>query len=77
MSSDEFTRHFAEMLGIDPSLLAPETELASLPEWDSVAYLSAMVLIDEELSLTVRPDVITSARTFSEILSALHTVLQD
>jgi acyl carrier protein len=77
MSTEEFTREFAEMLGIDPGALRPETDLTALQEWDSVAYLSAMVLIDEKLSMTIRPDVISTSRTFGEILSAVRSALKD
>ena len=77
MTRLEFTREFAEMLSTDPDNFCGETELGSLPEWDSVAYLSAMVMIDERLGITVRPDVISNATTFSDILAAVHSALQD
>ena len=77
MKRDDFTHEFAEMLGIDPAQLLPETDLASLPEWDSVAYLSAMVLIDDKLAIAIRPDIISSARTFADILAAISSALRD
>jgi acyl carrier protein len=77
MSQDEFTREFAEMLSIAPDELHPDTDLTALAEWDSVGYLSAMVLIDEKLGIEIRPDVLSNARTFSDILTAVGTALQD
>jgi acyl carrier protein len=77
MSKDEFTHEFAEVLGIDSSQLNSETDLTALPEWDSVAYLSAMVFIDDRLAIAVRPEIISNARTFADILAAVQTVLQD
>jgi acyl carrier protein len=77
MSKEDFTREFAEMLSIDPSTLTAETDLTALPEWDSVAYLSAMVLIDEKLSLTLRPEIISNATRFGDILSAVEGVLRN
>ena len=76
MSTEEFTREFADMLCIDPMQLGPETDLTSLPEWDSVAYLSAMVLIDEKLAISIRPDLLSGARTFAEILGAVQPALK-
>jgi acyl carrier protein len=64
------------MLGIDAAQLLPETDLTALPEWDSVAYLSAMVLIDEKLAIAIRPDLLSTARTFDEILAAVKSRLQ-
>jgi acyl carrier protein len=77
MTKDEFTREFAEMLCIDPDGLNADTDLTGLPEWDSVAYLSAMVLIDEKLATQIRPDVLSNARTFGDILTAVEAALQD
>jgi acyl carrier protein len=75
MTRAEFTGEFAEMLNIDPTSLVPETELTSLPEWDSVAYLSTLVLIDDKLSFPIRPDAIAAARTFQDILEAVKAAL--
>jgi acyl carrier protein len=77
MKTEEFTREFAEMLSIDPANLNADTDLTGLPEWDSVAYISALVLIDEKLGVTVRPEVISNSRTFGEILSAVQAGLKD
>lgn len=77
MTRDDFSREFAEMLNIDAANLAPETELASLPEWDSVAYLSTLVLIDDKLAFQIRPDTIAAAQTFQDILEAVKTAFQD
>jgi acyl carrier protein len=77
LNTDEFTREFAEMLNIDPASLRPNTDLTQLPEWDSVAYLSAMVLIDERLAISIRPDLLSNARSFGEILSAVQHALKD
>lgn len=77
MTREEFTREFAEMLCIDHQQLTPDLEMTELPEWDSVAYLSAMVLIDEKLAVTIRPDVLSNSKTYGEILAALQSAFQD
>ena len=71
LNEEQFTIEFAEMLGIDRFKLRPETDLTQLVEWDSVAYLSALVLIDERLGVTVPPDVLSTAKTFADILSSV------
>ncbi len=75
MTRDEFTREFADLLNIPPGDLTPETDLTELSDWDSVAYLSAMVMIDEKLGIQVRPDVISKAKQFSTILDAVSGAL--
>ncbi len=77
MTKDTFTRDFAEMLLISPDGLRPETDMTALAEWDSVGYLAAMVLIDDKLGIQIRPDVLSGAKTFGDILEAVHTALED
>jgi acyl carrier protein len=77
MTKKDFTREFAEVLNVDPERLTPETEMNSLEGWDSVTYLAAMVLIDEKLSVKIRPDVFSRAQTFSDILAAVGSALED
>ena len=75
MTRAEFIREFADIVNVGPGELKPETSMESLESWDSVAYLSAMVLIDEKLGLTVRPEVLSRARTFEDILKAVDSAL--
>jgi acyl carrier protein len=77
MTRADFTREFAEILNANPEDLKPETEMSSFEGWDSVAYLSAMILVDEKLSVKTRPDMLSRAKTFGEILSAVGSALED
>ncbi len=75
MTIDEFTNEFALILDMNASDLKPETLLNSIEAWDSVAYLTAMVLIDEKLGITLRPELISRAEKFEDILNAVKSVL--
>lgn len=77
MTREDFTREFAEILNMNSEDLRPETEMSNLDGWDSVTYLAAMVLVDEKLSVRMRPDTISRARTFGDILSAVGSALED
>lgn len=49
MTTPEFVKHFAEALEIeDYSNLDTTTRFRTLEEWDSLAYLSVIAMIDEE-----------------------------
>lgn len=76
MTQREFASRFAEIVSIDPEMLTPQLEMNSIPGWDSVTLLSAMVLIDSELGLTIRPESLSQARTFGDILAAISPKLQ-
>ena len=50
--------------------------MANLENWDSVAYLSAMVFIDERLGITVKPEVLSRSEHFGDILRAVEGMLE-
>ncbi len=62
---------FAEILGVEAGALTPEAELQSFENWDSVAHLSTMVLIDEKCGVAIAPDALMGARTVGDILAAI------
>jgi acyl carrier protein len=72
-----FLDEFADMLGVTVAEVAPATKLASLENWDSVAYLSTMVLLDEKVGIAISPDDLTAALTVQDILNAGGPALQD
>lgn len=77
MTQKEFISEFAEILGANAQDLTTETEMNALDGWDSVTYLAAMVLIDEKLSVKIRPDTLSRAITFGDILSALSSAFDE
>lgn len=77
MTREQFTSEFAEMLNMNAADLKPETEMSNLEGWDSVTYLAAMVLVDEKLSVKIRPDMLSRANTFGDILNAVGSALEN
>lgn len=53
MDTVDFIEKFAEALDVDASVLSPETEFRKLEEWDSLAYLSVIAMIDEEYDMQI------------------------
>ena len=76
MNRQQFLEEFSEILGVSAADLGPSTELSSLETWDSVSYLSTMVLLDEKLGVAISPDELTAARTVQDILNAGGSALQ-
>jgi len=70
LDQKQFLEEFADMLGMSAADLTPATQLSSLENWDSVAYLSTMVLLDEKVGVCISPDDLTAARTVQDILNA-------
>jgi len=68
MTREEFVKEFAEILGISPDRLHPDTELATFETWDSVAYLSTMILFDERVGFAISPEVVAKAVTLTDLM---------
>jgi acyl carrier protein len=76
LDKNQFLEEFADMLGMRAAEITPDTQLSSLENWDSVAYLSTMVLLDEKVGIAISPDDLTAARTVQDILDAGGPALQ-
>jgi len=69
MTTDKAIRDaVGEALNIEPSQLLPETELGSIPDFDSVQLLTLMVTLDE-IGVILPPAQAASLRTFGDILA--------
>lgn len=60
-----------DMMELDEGSLTPETVLADIEEWDSLAKLSLIVLMDEECGKTVTGADVRAFNTVGDILAAM------
>lgn len=58
-----------EMLELDEGTLTPDTELDDIEEWDSLAKLSLIVLVDEECGKKLTGAEIKEFNTVGDILN--------
>lgn len=68
MTKTDFLNDLALIMNVEPIELTAETQLQSLENWDSVAYLSTIVLIDDRLGMSISPDALQSASTVGDLL---------
>lgn len=57
-----------ELLELEEGTLNENTELKGLEEWDSIAALSLIVLLDEEFKKTVSGKQVKEFKTVKDIL---------
>jgi acyl carrier protein len=55
----------------DPVDVTPETELASLPEWDSLAALGVIVMFDTEYNKTIVGEDLKKCATLNDLYQLL------
>lgn len=61
-----------EVLDVEEGSLSPETQLADVDEWDSIAALSLIVMLDEKFEKTVSGAQIKALETVNDILAYME-----
>lgn len=60
-----------DMMELDEGTLTPETALEEIEEWDSLAKLSLIVLVDEECGKQLTGDQIKAFMCVKDILDCM------
>ena len=68
MTQEEKISMLEDMLEMDGGTLTPEMKLKEIAEYDSMAKLSLIVLMDEECSKKLTGEDIQSFKTIQDIL---------
>lgn len=61
-----------EALDVEEGTLSPDTVLDEVDEWDSIAALSLIVMLDEQFERTVSGEQIKALVTIQDILSYME-----
>ena len=67
MDIQTFIEKFAEAVDVDASVLTAETEFRNLDEWDSVAYISVIAMMDEEYDIQIEMAQFKQLKTLGAI----------
>lgn len=68
MTNEEKITMLEDMLELDGGTLKPETVLADIDEYDSMAKLSLIVLMDDEFSKKLTGEQIREFKTVQDVL---------
>nr|WP_315018195.1 acyl carrier protein [uncultured Campylobacter sp.] len=71
MDINEKMALIAELLELEVSDFTPETKLEELEEWDSLAAISYVVMMDEHFGVTANPNDIRNFKTIQDILDSM------
>ena len=67
MDIQKFIEKFAEAIDVEASELTAETEFRNLDEWDSVAYISVIAMLDEEYGIQIEMPTFKTLKTLGAI----------
>ena len=71
----ELTKKIAlleETLDTEEGVLTPETTLDTVEEWDSIAMLSLIAMLDEEFDKTITGKELKELKTVADILAYME-----
>jgi len=63
----------AEIVECEPSTISPESEFRSLENWDSLAYMSVVAMIDSEFSLVISQEDFRKLTTINDIAQFIQS----
>ena len=69
MTQQEKIALLEDMLELDANTLEPEMELSSIEEYDSMAKLSLIVLMDEECNKKMTGEQLREFKTVADVLA--------
>lgn len=67
MDVQNFIEKFAEAIDVEASELTAETEFRNLDEWDSVAYISVIAMMDEEYGIQIEMPTFKTLKTLGAV----------
>ena len=71
MTTEQKIEMLADILDLEPSELTPETEFANL-EWDSIAVLSFVAMMDSDFNKTISGQEVRAFRTVQDALDVME-----
>lgn len=72
MTNEKKIELLAEIMDVEPEKLTPETELESLEEWDSIALISFIAMMDDEFEKIVKGSEIKEKKTVAELMAMME-----
>ena len=71
MKTAEFLAHLDDMLELDPGTLTGDEQLSDIPEWDSLAVISFIALVDEQFEIILEGEKLAEAKSLADLISLL------
>lgn len=72
---EEFKSEYAEVFDVEPEDLtdAFSFDVETPEDWDSLAILSTIALVDQHFNVTFEPEDFTHCKNFGELIALIKT----
>jgi acyl carrier protein len=71
MKTAEFLALLDDMLELDPGTLTGSEQLSDIPEWDSLAVISFIALVDEQFNTILEGEKLAEAKSVRDLIALL------
>ena len=72
MTNEKKIELLEDMLDLESGTLKPDTALKDLEEWDSIALISFIALVDDEFDRVVKVTVIKQQKTVADLMALME-----
>jgi acyl carrier protein len=72
MNEQEFIASIEELLEIDPGSISLATQLDSLQEWDSLAFVSFLAMADSKYGVRVTPTELHESKSMADLMKLVE-----
>lgn len=72
MTNEQKIKVLEEILDLEENSLKPQTILKDLEEWDSVAFLSFIAMMDDEFGKTIKGSVVREQKTVADLMALME-----
>jgi len=72
MNEQEFIASIEELLEIDPGSIGLATQLDSLEQWDSLAFVSFLALADSKYGVRVTPTELRQSKNVADLMKLVE-----
>lgn len=73
MNIDAFIEQFEESIeGLERGTVKPETVFRELSQWDSLAVLTTLAMVDAEYEVSLSADELATPRTIEELFELVR-----
>ena len=72
MTENKKMELIAEVLEVEVDGLTPETKLGDLDEWDSIALISFIAMMDDEFDKIIKGSVVKEQKTVADLMAMME-----
>ena len=76
MDNEKFINKFKEALEIENKEISVSDKFRDFEEWDSLAFLSIIAMIDEEYDVIIKGDEFKTLETIEDIINSIASKIK-